>query len=113
MTDQSHSQSEALLALALRCEQASGDEERELIQAAYEALRPEEMCWPDRLYDLGGAASIAMSLVPERWWCRMTFGSGASAGLWHLERRVQADAATPALALTAASLRARAETPND
>jgi hypothetical protein len=113
-----------LMELAARVEEATAEEERELIQASYEALRPAEMCWPDRLYDMGGALSITESLVPEgprRLIEQQTFKSGAPdepERSWArvsvmaeplLEARGEARAATPALALLAACLRAIAK----
>lgn len=110
---------DALLELAERCEKASADEQRALIWECGLALRRAG----DRmraLFDAGGFESAALTLVPEGWDTHLhihaTIDGSALAFLtdrgWLNEkpdgRLLQADAATPALALCAASLRAHA-----
>lgn len=113
-----------LLALAERCEAADASEQRELLWEAFLALqaRPDdhtpgvkEWSWLWNRFNLMTGAeayeSAAMMLVPEGYGVkvrRWVNGRGAagcypseSADDWH-------NAATPALALCAAALRARA-----
>lgn len=120
-----------LLKLAERCEKASGPD-RELFWQAYEAVFGKANAeiidqfpghkMPDtwerfrKLLDAGGFLDAAMTLVPE--------GYSYGAGTTFYERKGWAycieygasgfkniDAATPALALCAAALRARAAKP--
>ena len=98
-----------LLALAARCEAASGAD-RNLTIAVSDAC---DMETPhgDPLTSL----DAAMTLVPEGWdWCAETFGEDGAHGKvwrhgWHDDTVIHSNAATPALALTAASLRALAQ----
>jgi hypothetical protein len=121
-----------------RLEQATAEQQRELLEAAFvaihgeptEATRPNvASAWLDRwrpflaLLDAGGFLDAAMSLVPEGWrWmagqrefphCRAYVENGELAfrgfGLRPNPARqwFEVTAATPALALCAAALRAR------
>ena len=103
-----------LLELAKRCEAASG-QLRGLDYLIFCAQVPvgEKAYWApdDPKYHFTASIDAAMSLVPEGDWalsvaatdCLATIPAGASLG-----DAVHGYAATPALALTAASLRARA-----
>jgi hypothetical protein len=106
----------ALLELAERCEQAAGPE-RELDNAIWAAAVANPPC-PDHT-KLGklecsrftASLDAAMTLVPEGKRLKVeTAASGANAVIWQYGPTVvwDADARTPALALCAAALRARA-----
>ena len=111
-----------LLALAERCEQATADQQRELLLEAFEALTAEFVATPSairfvQMLDAEAYESAAMTLVPKGW----VFGRLAQNPIslrwycdldWHplSDDRDNASGsnAAPALALCAAALRAGA-----
>lgn len=116
--------------LAERCEQASGPD-RGLFEQAFvacfgkasEDMRPDVAArWFDRwrqfstFIDVGAWLDAAMMLVPKglAWMCANSFSWGAYADTWDSNGigPPRCIAATPALALTAASLRARSTLAN-
>jgi len=114
--------------LAARLEVASPDEQREMLEAAYAAFnggrlfdqpatpgfRETHARWDRfrRMLDAEAFESAAMMLVPEGWFTRLAMEDRHSHS-WRWDLRggygvdASARASTPALALTAASLRAR------
>jgi hypothetical protein len=92
-----------LLALADRCEQAAGPDQKLVMLSVLDALKlPSKQHYAIiRMIEVGAYESAAIALVPEgcRW---MIMGNAAKVGRW------PSRAATPALALCAAALRARA-----
>lgn len=105
---------EELLALAERCEQATGPD-RELDAAIHAEMA--KLGWQSfgSLLDFTACIDAAMTLRPEEmdWSLGQAMGFRAVAHLWMmgLTNSSRCLAATPALALTAAALRARAATP--
>lgn len=115
-----------LLGLAERVEQATGPEQRGLLQEAWALCNPEPPIaapgkwtsawldwqrkreWFDRLLDAGGPLDAAMSLVPEGSSLHLHLIPGHST-MVEVGIGKKATAATPALALTAACLRAIAK----
>jgi len=92
-----------LLALAERCEQAAGVDQKAVMLAVVDALGlPSDQHYRAvRMIEIGAYESAAVTLVPEGcgW---MVMGNAAKVGVW------PSRAATPALALCSAALRARA-----
>jgi hypothetical protein len=92
-----------LLALAERCEQAAGPDQKATMLAVVDALGlPLDQHYRAvRMIEIGAYESAAVMLVPEGcgW---MVMSSAAKVGVW------PSHGATPALALCAAALRARA-----
>ena len=127
----------ALLALAERVEAATATEQREMLEAAFVAVHgpkpervhggsPEWIAWLDMhnpffaLLQAGGFLDAAMSLVPSGWrWHSYYWPRKDKPKLMSLVTDmphagiVHGKAATPALALTAASLRAIAGSMTD
>lgn len=127
---------EELLDLASRCEAADASEQRELLEAAYEAVsgsslyrdvvstvdavegNAERASQFTAMLEVEAYESAAMQLLPEGQGRGCFFMSRDSFGRTHcnawtdveFNRKVHASAATPALALCAASLKARAHT---
>ena len=122
----------ALLALAERVEAATATEQREMLEAAFVAIHgpkpervhggsPEWLAWLDlhnpffALLQAGGFLDAAMSLVPSGWVCTHAYFNDQRAVFnftkWRDGNPMYASgvALTPALALTAAALRAIAE----
>lgn len=105
---------ETLMGLAERCEQAAGPD-RELDRESCLAARNGRWISPTAVPAYTASLDAAMSLVPEGWrWCVDVSARGDHtafvenrAGNWATPYCL---AATPALALTAASLRAIAST---
>lgn len=115
-----------LIDLAARVEGLSGaewDVACDIVQFLYDERIPipsyggpinyDPMTWQQR-HGLDPTASLdaAMQLVPEGWWPSMMIQRRGNEGIWYALRnweaaKVSAKAATPALALTAAALRAR------
>ena len=114
--------SEQLLALAARVEAAKAGEQRELLIVAFSLIFPDHYMegrsgiGPSRwstfkqMIDPGAYESAAMQLVPEGWRKSYDDLDDGRCG-WRFERdneQIYSNAATPALALTAAALRAHA-----
>ena len=103
-----------ILELAARCEAASADEQRELIWEAAIAVRVAGDLMRE-MFEAGAFLDAAMTLVPEGL-RRIEFGTYEAGGAWAYvwsvptDEKGEADAATEALALTAAALKARAHT---
>lgn len=111
--------------LAARCESAAEAEQRELLDEAWDAVAPmfprdllaDRAARFGRMFDAEAYESAALMLVPEGW----AWMAGCAAGETFFatlsptdESGIEADmidtnAATPALALCAAALRARAQ----
>lgn len=115
--------------LIARLEAATADEQRELLLEAFEAIHPypgpDHYLKPDidwtwdrlrerfvKMLDAEAYESAALTLVPEGWnwavWMRHDWRKH-SAQVWHRERESSTkhgDAATPALAIVIAALRA-------
>lgn len=111
---------EALLALAERVENASEGEQRAMLRLAFAACFPTppsghlDRAWSakwslfDGMLDAYAFESAAMSLVPEGYdWAVFHTNGGLTLHAW-CGSREDVFAATPALALTAAALRAHA-----
>jgi hypothetical protein len=122
----------AMLELAERCEAAAAEQQRELLIASAEAAliadgqdadTEDTMGWLDRfeaLVEVGAYIDAALTLVPEGydWNAGICVVEGFPRGEanvcpqqtqpFPVELGITVEAATPALALTAASLRARA-----
>lgn len=115
-----------MTALSDRVEAANADEQRAMLKEAYHALFPHNSPQYDHQHrarfvgflDAGAYESAAMMLVPEGWFTS-DFHQGPSGGnWWDLSRIRDGDqrytsaagmASTPALALTAAAIRAGAK----
>ena len=103
------------LTLATRCENAGPEMQRELLREAWKIIRqPCHTCAEWRAFaamlDAEAYESAALSLKPEGWLRSFTDDpddlGGVIAELWTKKRNAWANASTPALALTAAILRA-------
>lgn len=121
-----------ILELAERCEKATADDQRDLLAQAWQAVRgpkpdsdyqprrtpmfsPDWERWVERdcrfsnLLQAEAYESAAMMLVPEGWTGIIPVTGGDEAWLWPKGgtfKGFRVNAATPALALTAACLRA-------
>lgn len=109
-----------LVELVERCEAATADEQREMLEHVFAALLPnpsvlEARCFVDML-NCEAFESAAMTLVPEGWNWKVGH-SGYRASSWVMEGvrggyvGNESYAVTPALALCAAALRARDASP--
>lgn len=112
-----------LLELAAACEAATGPDEYELIRDSWVAIHGDEANWHPFIDILGagGGLSAAMTLVPEGWHLALYSPGQMGGHLWYAtldppkfdhDHETQSDAATPALALCAAALKARAAIPS-
>ena len=114
---------DALTELAERCEKATAEQQRELLLEAFETLTAAFVATPSaikfvRMLDAEAYESAAMTLVPEGWTYDAYQGPSGQPHRWKLRTigdgdkfytEVEAKAATPALALCAAALRARGQ----
>lgn len=101
-----------LIDLAARVEAAEASEQRAMLYEAFHALRLPGEYHFDKMLDAEAYESAAMTLVPERrnTELRIPLGARAEAYIWEPGQIPPhiGHAATPALALVAAALRARA-----
>jgi hypothetical protein len=102
--------------LAAKCEQATAEQQAQLLREAFYALFPAYLVEPRRdrsrksrfikMIDANAFESAAMMLAPEGWQWRL---EARNAKLQAGDLVIAADGATPALALCAAALRAHAK----
>ena len=111
----------ALLELARRCERASANEQADVLIDAYEAISRTgraDYDWATRFMrfiDAEAYESAALTLIPD-WASGWSAYKSGTAVVWPPISSKQdgfgAQAATPALALCAAALKARAQSPS-
>jgi hypothetical protein len=97
-----------LLALAERCEQAAGPDQKAAMLAVVDALGlPSDQHYRAvRMIEIGAYESAAITLVPEGWFWEVR--DDGVAWVTRPDGGMPGTAAAPALALGAAALRARA-----